>query len=194
MLVVKVGRSVIVKEKITFGPPKSRESFSYFNRNSNASSENSNPSKTMPGFHPKMKMKDQYPQIAVLPRLPNPNQPEYNLKLIGEKLSFVSKTVGDLHDIIGRLCPEEGGGEDLSNLNNTLDNGYSQINSHINEFNKENENFEKIISNIESINNKDKNLMIMHVYGMKDNSSISENKELLNLIKTYKSKLISSID
>lgn len=191
MLVVRIGQGVIVKEIISFNPPQSRGSISYSNRNLNSNiNQNSNQSQrfTMPSLS--QKMKDQYPHIAIIPRLPNPNQPEYNLNLIGEKLSFVSKKVGDLRDIISRLCPEK---EDISNLNNILDNGYSQINSHLKAFNTENENFEKIISNIESIKNKDKNLMIMHAYDMKD-SNISENKELLNLIKTYKSKLISSID
>lgn len=192
MLVVRIGQGLIVKEKITFTHPQSRVNLTYINRNIN-----SNVNQTV--YHTQrltvsplsQKMKDQYPKIAIIPRLPNPNQPGYNLKLIGEKLSFVSKKTGNLQDIISRLCSEEQ--DDFSNLSNILDNGYSQINSHFKAINNENENFEKIIGNIESIKNKDKNLMIMYAYSMKD-SSISENKELLNLIKTYKSKLISSID
>lgn len=192
MLVVRIGQGLIVKEKITFTHPQSRVNLTYINRNINSNvnqTVNHSQRLTVPPLS--QKMKDQYPKIAIIPRLPNPNQPGYNLKLIGEKLSFVSKKTGNLQDIISRLCSEEQDG--FSNLSNILDNGYSQINSHFKAINNENENFEKIIGNIESIKNKDKNLMIMYAYSMKD-SSISENKELLNLIKTYKSKLISSID
>lgn len=192
MLVVRIGQGLIVKEKITFTHPQSRVNLTYINRNINSNvnqTVNHSQRLTVPPLS--QKMKDQYPKIAIIPRLPNPNQPGYNLKLIGEKLSFVSKKTGNLQDIISRLCSEEQDG--FSNLSNILDNGYSQINSHFKAINNENENFEKIIGSIESIKNKDKNLMIMYAYSMKD-SSISENKELLNLIKTYKSKLISSID
>ena len=194
MLVVRIGQGVIVKEKIIFTHPQSRVSLTYINRNINSNvnqTVNHTQRLTMPPLS--NKMKDQYPKIAIIPRLPNPNQPGYNLKLIGKQLSFVSKKAGDLQDIISRLCSQEQEQDDFSNLSNILDNGYSLINSHFKAINNENENFEKIIGNIESIKNKDKNLMIMYAYGMKD-SSISENKELLNLIKTYKSKLISSID
>ena len=192
MLVVRIGQGLIVKEKITFTHPQSRVNLTYINRNINSNvNQTVNHSQRLTVSPLSQKMKDQYPKIAIIPRLPNPNQPGYNLKLIGEKLSFVSKKTRDLQDIISRLCSEEQ--DDFSNLSNILDNGYSQINSHFKAINNENENFEKIIGNIESIKNEDKNLMIMYAYSMKD-SSISENKELLNLIKTYKSKLISSID
>ena len=192
MLVVRIGQGLIVKEKITFTHPQSRVNLTYINRNINSNvNQTVNHSQRLTVSPLSQKMKDQYPKIAIIPRLPNPNQPGYNLKLIGEKLSFVSKKTGNLQNIISRLCSEEQ--DDFSNLSNILDNGYSQINSHFKAINNENENFEKIIGNIESIKNEDKNLMIMYAYSMKD-SSISENKELLNLIKTYKSKLISSID
>ena len=56
---------------------------------------------------------------------------------------------------------------------------------------EENEKFEKIIYQTESIKDEDKKKIIKSIY---TNTDISTNTELRELIRTYKTKLISNID
>lgn len=187
MLIVKIGNGLIMKEKISFGNQNMNNlgyrAQLYNNSNmSNRSSQNFNVNQC----------NKKYERVVAVPKLSlsTMNNTGVTKQILAEKITNLSRKRNNLDGIITKIFNEYDSTKDDLNLM-TLAQCENKMKEKNKKIEEENEKFEKIIYQTESIKDEDKKKIIKSIY---TNTDISTNTELRELIRTYKTKLISNID
>ena len=111
-------------------------------------------------------------------------------QILAEKITNLSRKRNDLDGIITKIFNEYDSTKDDLNML-TLEQCEKKMKEKNKKIEEENEKFEKIIYQTDSIKDEDKKKIIQNIY---TNTDISTNSDLKDLIRTYKTKLISNID
>ncbi len=180
MLIVKIGNGLIMKEPISF----SNQNMGYRSQmyNSNRSTQNFNVNQC----------NKKYERIVAVPKLSLSavNNTGVTKQILAEKITNLSRKRNDLDGIITKIFNEYDSTKDDLNML-TLEQCEKKMKEKNKKIEEENEKFEKIIYQTDSIKDEDKKKIIQNIY---TNTDISTNSDLKDLIRTYKTKLISNID
>ena len=180
MLIVKIGNGLIMKEPISF----SNQNMGYRSQmyNTNRSNQNFNVNQC----------NKKYERIVAVPKLSLSavNNTGVTKQILAEKITNLSRKRNDLDGIITKIFNEYDSTKDDLNML-TIEQCEKKMKEKNKKIEEENEKFEKIIYQTDSIKDEDKKKIIQNIY---TNTDISTNSDLKDLIRTYKTKLISNID